>query len=367
MDKFYWSVFAVLLSFLSFTGAQCQIEDKEQILFFNLKAHYGSMIIHSRALHDIGNANPFGVEISLTQQSVGLKAWESCNCYPRRGITIGLWNFDKPLILGNGFASSVFIEPVFGGWNKWYFSVKGAVGIAWLTKPYHPETNPYNFSYSTNIAFPLNLGATLNYKVSDHTRANITLIYNHISNGGLKEPNKGINWPTFALGFDYLPIPMNLNKQNRTELILDKSSRQSVSVEFFMTFKQLDHEQLTKYFIGGINGTYDYRIGRINALSFGAQFEWDGSDRKEISQSDELHTDHKKISLNGGHSFLLGKFHFDQRIGVYIYDQYKANDPVYQQYELTYALTRQLSTGLILKAHRQVADYLSFALKLKLI
>jgi hypothetical protein len=27
--------------------------------------------------------------------------------------------------------------------------------------------------------------------------------YNHISNGGIKEPNKGLNYPTVAGGFHY--------------------------------------------------------------------------------------------------------------------------------------------------------------------
>lgn len=325
------------------------------------------MIIHSRALHDIGKPNPYGVELSLVQQQTGLRAWESCNCYPRRGITLGLWDFNKPEILGNGYSASIFIEPVFGGWNKWSFSLKGAFGIAWLTNPYHPETNPYNFSYSTNIAFPLNLGSTVNYEVSNHVGLNFTLIYNHISNGGLKEPNKGINWPTVALGIDFKPTPYHLEKRKKEKTDFGKEQRNAVRFDLFLTLKQLNHDQLAKYFIGGLIGTYSYRLGKLNAITIGTQFEWDESDREEISRIEGVNADFKKFSILGGHEFLLGKFIFGQDIGVYLYDQYKINDPVFQRYDLNYSITKRLSAGMLLKAHRHVADYLAFNLRLKLI
>ena len=42
--------------------------------------------------------------------------------------------------------------------------------------------------------------------------------YNHISNGGLKQPNKGINYPTLALGLDYIPNPILIQNREKRRI-----------------------------------------------------------------------------------------------------------------------------------------------------
>lgn len=344
-----------------------QTIDREKYSLYGFRLHYGSMIIHSRALKDIGNAYPIGADFSFISQSAGTKAWESCNCFPRKGMTFSYWYFDKPEILGNGYTLNFFIEPVFGGWRKYYFSLKAALGVAYLTKPYHPETNPYNFSYSTLISFPLHLGGTINYTLSEKFNLNLTLIYNHISNGGLREPNKGINWPTIAFGVDYKPRPFELSRNEKQKFDTPASNLYGFTGHLFGTLKQLSHEQLTKYFIGGMLVNADRRISRLSALSLGGQFEWDESDREEISRNGGTVKDHKKAGILAGHQFLLGKFIFSQALGIYVYDKYKANDALYQLYGLTYTASKKYIFGIRLKAHRHEADYLAIEAGIRLI
>ncbi len=344
-----------------------QEETTGNTYYYNIRAHYGSIIIHSKDIKDIGKSYPRGLELSLVNQLTGKNAWESCNCYPRRGFTLGFWDFDNPEILGNGYLANFFIEPVFGGWKKWFFSIKAAFGVAYLTKPYNEQTNPYNLSYSTNISFPLHLGTTMNFRISEKSNVGLTLIYNHLSNGGLKEPNKGINWPSIALSYDYKPKPYNLQKYTPEKYIIDAEQRVTSSMFLFGTGKQLNHSELTKYFIGGVNAHGSYRVARLSALTAGAEFEWDESDKEEILRDPAIDTDHKKISIYAGHEFLLGRFTFSQALAVYLYAPYNPNDPLYQKYTLSYSWNDNFSTGIGLKAHRHVADYLSFIVGYRII
>lgn len=330
---------------------------KERFLYYNARLHYGSMIIHSREIQQIGNANPYGFELTLGRQAWGADAWDACNCYPRTGISLSYWHFDRPAILGNGYFANFFIEPVFGGWNKWFFSIKAATGLAYLTKPFDSITNPKNQSYSTRFSFPLHLGATLNYRMNDKFNFNLTLIYNHTSNGGLREPNKGINWPTLALGVDVKPQSVALIKRESSRYAFKDEQRFHTTISFFGTAKQLNHAEFQKYFIGGLTFEGNYRVSRLSLLAVGALLEWDETDKEEIKRSETIMADHKKFSMYAGHEFLLGKFTFSQAIGVYLYDQYKANDPVYHQYALMYSLIKPIRIGMHLKAHRHVADY----------
>lgn len=355
--------FGILLTIVIITiSAFSQVEEKRSVNFYNLRVHHGSMIIHSRAIKDIGNANPSGVEVSFVNQSTTRDSWDDCNCYPRRGFSLAYWYFDKPEILGNGLFANAFIEPVFGGWNRWFFSIKAATGLAYLNKPYHPETNPYNFSYSTRFSFPLHLGVVANYRLNNSLGANFTFIYNHISNGGLREPNKGINWPTFALGLDYMPNAFKLSKQTPDRFIIDDDNRSGISVSLYTTAKQLNHSELKKYLIAGLTGEYSYRVSRLSNLTFGAEYEWDGSDREEVER-DNSNADHQKGMMYAGHQFILGKFLFSQSLGVYFYAPYNPNDPLYQKYSLIYNFNSAIGVGIKLKAHRQVADFLALELR----
>ena len=63
-----------------------------------------------------------------------------------------------------------------------------------------------------------------------------------------------------------------------------------------------------------------------------------------------------------GHEFLLGRFTFSQKIGPYIYNIGKYNDPVYQRYGLNFYITENFFTGIHVKAHRHVADFMEIKL-----
>ena len=365
------SVMQVLLVWLacSFPGyAQMDVDSvaNTRNYFLSGRIHYGSMIIHSRAIKDIGEAWPQGLELTLGKHNTSQRVWNACNCYPKSGVILGFWDFDKPEILGQGFEAKAFIEPVFGAGNNVSFSIRAGTGFTWLTKPYDPVTNPYNFSYSTHIAFPLLLGVSADVRLSPKLRMNFGLIYNHISNGGLREPNKGINWPTASLGIDFLPEGIYFPEREISDWRKDGTSRMMTSAFLFGTAKQLNHEELEKYPIFGAEIRQSYRVSRLSSLSLGIEILYDGSDREEISRQPDFNSDHKKVGLIAGHSFLLGRFTFSQMLAVYLYDPYKANDPVYQRYSLTYGFLKLFEVGVGLKAHRHVADFLDFRVGVKL-
>ena len=360
-SELFLLIFLVLIAH-GFVSANPDSLTDVRYAYFNARAHYGSMIIHSRAIKDIGNANPWGLELTLGRHSATQKAWDACNCYPKSGVILGIWDFNKPDILGHGFSATAFIEPVFGIHSRIPFSIRAGTGFIYLTRPYDEVINPYNFSYSTRIAFPILLGVSGNFRLSSRLNMNLGLIYNHISNGGLREPNKGINWPTISLDLDFLPANYHFPDRKISGWKSVAGRGMNTAVYIFGTAKQLNHEELKKYPIFGAEIRQSARVSRLSLLSLGAEILYDGSDREEIHRDSLLHADHKKAGLMVGHSFLLGRFAFSQAFGVYLYDPYKANDPVYQRYELTYLIGRHFEAGVGLKAHRHVADFLDFRL-----
>ena len=63
-----------------------------------------------------------------------------------------------------------------------------------------------------------------------------------------------------------------------------------------------------------------------------------------------------------GHEFLMGRFTFSQKIGPYIYDIAKYNDPLYQTYGINFHVIENSFIGIHIKAHRHIADFMSIKL-----
>lgn len=323
-----------------------------------LRGHYGFVLLHSQSVAPIGQSYPWGIEADFSKHLVGKKAWEFCNCYPRVGTALTYWNFDNPEVLGHGLTFVPYIEPIWLTRYKVNFSWRIGMGVSYQSRPYDPVTNPLNLSYSTRFAFPLMMNLGLNYRVNEEWNTRFTLDYNHISNGGIRLPNKGINYPTAGLGMDYTLSHVNFQERDRfRKPAPDDKNR--FTVTFFNSLKNANPSDPDQYWIYGFSAWYGRWVGKTSALNVGVEYFEDGSRRMRILQQD-LGLDHRRAALVGGHAFWLGRVTFAQQLGVYVYDDYKVNDPVYQRYTLMCRVWKPVQVGMSLKAHRHVADFLDF-------
>ena len=105
-------------------------------------------------------------------------------------------------------------------------------------------------------------------------------------------------------------------------------------------------------------------ISKVNGLSIGLEYLYDGSAKEEIYRKD-LIDDHQQISGLVGHHLLFGKFDFSQYWGTYFYAPYR-KEYFYQRYSLTYKLSKFIIGGVTLKTHGDIADSFHVLLGLSL-
>ncbi len=329
-------------------------DSTKTLRLYGLRLHQGSVLIHSRDLRPIRNSYPTGLEFDLGWHQVSQKAWESCHCYPKLGAAISFWEYDNPDVLGQGITGMFYIEPVFGAWQAVSFSIRAAFGLSYQNQPYDEVTNPDNLSYSTYVAFPLQLGGNAHIRLHPQWFLDVTAVYNHFSNGGIREPNKGINWPSVALGVAYYPQAPEFRRRAKKDWRSEGPPDSRLDASFFLAF----HEPVSKLYLfsPGIELKYSRQVARINALTLGAEWMYDNSDRYEIEQAEQDESPHK-ASVALGHEFLLGKFLFSQQFGFYVFNPWH-NADVYQRYGLVFRASRRFSFGINLKAHGHVADFL---------
>ncbi|NNE28549.1 MAG: acyloxyacyl hydrolase [Saprospiraceae bacterium] len=352
MWKFKIVFYTILFLFQNGISAQeGKIINGSKVL--GLRVHQGSVLIHSEDVRPIQNSFPTGLEFDLTWHKTTDQAWNSCLCYPKLGVALTFWDYDNPEVLGKGITSMFYLEPVFGAFKKLSLSIRAGVGLSYQNKPYDEIKNPDNLSYSTRIAFPLQLGCATQWRLSENWFLSGAFLYNHFSNGGIREPNKGINWPTLSIGADYYLKSLNFHKKERSNWKQDGIQKR-IDLTFFMGYKQIGSGP---YFLSpGFEIKGSKQIARFNAITVGAEGIYDNGIKFKIEEVGENESPIQG-SLAVGHEFLLGKFLFSQQFGVYVYKPYSIYSDFYQRYGLTYRINQNLQVGFNLKVYGHVANF----------
>lgn len=324
-----------------------------------LRAHYGFIFAHSRDVSNLSNSFPIGMELNLSKRLISRKTWDQCRCFPHTGLIVSFFDYDNAVV-GQSLTVAPYLEPVFSLSKGLQLAVRGGFGFSYLTRPYHPVTNPTNQSYSLPVSGFLVLGTGLHMKVTPQLWLNLTAQYNHISNGGLKEPNKGVNYPTASFGFQYYPkkpvLPVYPDSNTHT------TAKRDLRLEVYGSSKSILPGEKQRYFIGGVQVSAGYRIGRINRLRAGTEWTADYALQENLRRRGADTRHFQRGGIVAGHEFVMGRFLFSQQMAVYVYNPSQYNTLLYQRYALLYQPHPKWVAGVSLKAHGHVANFIDFRL-----
>ncbi len=326
----------------------------QKITQLGLNAHYGFVFAHSKDVENTSGSRPIGVALEYSKLKFDSASFNLARCYPKTGLSLVYFNYDSKT-LGHSVTSSYFLEPTFVLSQKLLFAPRGAVGLSFLTNPYDPVTNPNNSSYSLPISVFLQLGLAFNYKLSKRLNANFSINYMHISNGGIKDPNKGVNWPTASLGINYQLNKTEFKKQNYSQSKpTRKFSRFDVGV--YSSSKIVAKGDKQRYFVPGVYAGYFKQINNLHSVGIVTDLHLDYSLAEKQKRAGESLLFHF-ASFALGHEFLMGKFTFWQQAGYYYLKPDERFINWYHRFGLNYNLTKNLAVGGSVKAHLHVAHF----------
>lgn len=319
---------------------------------------HGFIFAHSQAVQNTRGSHPTGIEVIFSWQRNDSSIWALCNCYPRKGILLAYYDYDNT-ILGESFTAAYFLEPVYRLRKNIFFSFKGSAGISYLTNPFDSLRNPTNLSYSTTISAYLLVGLGFWIRLNDQWWLNTSINYQHESNGGFKEPNKGINWPTAGLALSYQPK----NRKYYAGITSNEKFWKNNSIRwdmgiFGMAKRALDGSgNSSRLLLIGLSFNGSKQVGRLSALTAGTEIYRDAALRSKLNQ-DSIKASPVKAGIILGHEFILGKFLFSQRLGFYIFDQTPYYDQLFHRWGIHYRINHFFGAGFNLQAHRHIADFI---------
>lgn len=321
---------------------------------FAIKPQYGLILAHSSKIEHLANTNPYGVEAELSWLRIKGKNYQQCNCYSKAGLSFLYINYSNPGIVGSSYNIIGFAEPFLIRTKFLQLSARMGIGISYLDHIYDEIDNPENLFFSTRFAFITHIDLNAYFKISRNLNLMAYAKYNHISNGGIKSPNYGMNFPTFGIGFNYYPTGIiefpGFSKQKFIPFNF-------LNLYTFGTIKTIEKDAVNpeeQRFIFGFYGIAGRKITKINGLSAGLEYINDGASKEKIDRQN-LNTDHQQVSFLIGHHFLFGMFDFSQYWGIYVYAPYKVSN-FYQRYSITYRLAKHILIGATLKVHGDWAD-----------
>lgn len=326
----------------------------QKLTQLGLSTHYGFIFAHSKDVENTSGSRPLGLALEYSKLKFDSASFNLARCYPRTGFDLIYFNYDNKT-LGHSATCSYFLEPTFALSKRLFLAPRGAFGLSFLSNPYHPTKNPNNNSYSLPVSVFLQLGLTFNCKLSKRFGLKLTSNYMHISNGGIKDPNKGINWPTASLGLNYQLNNAEFKKQQYSHVKAIKKF-QRFDLGIYTSSKIVAKGDKERYFVPGIFAGYFKQLNNLHSVGIVTDFHLDYSLAEKQKRAGEP-TRFYFASLALGHEFLMGKFTFWQQVGYYYLPPDERFINWYHRWGLNYNLTKNIAIGGSVKAHLHVAHF----------
>lgn len=349
MKNFLQRGLIIVFLMIAIGGSYAQTIDQ-----FGLEGQYGIIIPHAVDLRGISSSNPYGIQLGYSRLNASKESWEVCNCFYYLGLQLSVHDFGNPDILGQANTISGFFEPILLSGKSWDITLKSGMGLSYLTRVFDEETNPENLFFSSPLSFLIFLQPKLNYQLSDKLDVNVSLLYNHISNGGQRQPNRGINYPMVGVGLSYVLDRQKLPQYEPYE----EAKNWNYYVDVFGTNRKTGIGDQRRYLLGTSAGAY-YKFFPISALGGGLELYNDQS----LIGEDENFFGGFIAAPYAAHHFTFGRFSFSQRFAYYLQKPSGYIDNTfYQRYIIQYGFMNNLQLGVGLKVHGHVAENIDFRL-----
>lgn len=344
-----------LLALLSAADSAPSDSVEQQV---SVRLHGGFIIPHAPDLRAVSRTRPVGVELTYSRIAFSRAGYERCNCFARVGAYVNYVTFRNAAELGRTVGVGGYFEPLIRYGKPLHVSLRATAGLAYLTRVYNADTNPRNTFFGAPLSGLLALSVNGHYRLTGRLHLSATVGYNHISNGGTRQPNRGMNFPTAGLGLTYVAHPAllpNPDRWSRARL----SKRFTGRVVGFGSVRTLSKTGLfpeRTAWLWGLTATAGYRTSRFHAVTGGLEVVDDGYVRQQRQRMSSI-ANSRQLGLLGGYELWLGRYVFSTHLGWTVNQPSALTDGrMYQRYQLLYTLRTRYLLGIGLKARLNVAE-----------
>ncbi|GGE04552.1 acyloxyacyl hydrolase [Psychroflexus salis] len=339
---------------------------------FQINALSGYILHHSPDIIHLIQGPTQGYMASWERQTYGKNEWEEAYNYPSFGASFIKQNMGSPEL---GSVYSLHADYRFFFFNR-KLSLQVGTGLGYVENPFHPDRNPKNYAYGTNITGSFYAGLHFRkhrlFKTPLGIQVGAFLI--HYSNGRTKSPNTSTNNYGIQLGINY-----ELEKESPKFTSGQVGNFSPEAVKFNFSFSS----GMNDFGIIGLNNNpfyvftayADKRFNRKSSLQLGTELFLTHSVKEFIKyraiafENDGNITgdeDWKRVGLFLGHELFIGKLSLITQAGYYVYYPINYSKQYYTRIGLKRYLSNNIFVSVMLKTHLAKAESMEYGIGIRL-
>lgn len=336
-------------------------------MMVEVKFNYGFIYAHHLEL-EIFNSHLPAFEINLQQETFGKHKWERAYAYPLIGVSFWYSGLGKSPYLGSAYAIYPFINFPLYRRNSFLMTFRFGLGIGYLTKKFDRISNYKNLVIGSHLNAAVNLTFEIRYRLNQRLTISGGFGLQHFSNGSLKLPNYGLNFPLANVGLAYRLARENNFIGDRFIAPTDPFEaivKHSVEFNFGAAIGSKNMQAILKqnFLVYHIYENTFFPVSRKSKVGFGLDLSYDGS-HVAILESRGVDVSNKtkilRPGINAAYELGLSKLSLIFNLGCYLGGQEKSNGPLYEKISFQYNISKHIFANVMLKVHFGRADYIGW-------
>ncbi len=338
---------------------------------WGLQLHAGKILKHTSKLFINPPSKSELIAITFSKQTSGNKLWQQNFGRPKVGYQIVWQPTNNAQLLGQLMAVAPTIQFGLGKKQSSTFIISTGAGFAtkhWQRIPYTDSINNY---LGSTINFFVQLGYAKKILESKKVLVQGGAAFTHISNGGVRKPNFGINQASLFVSLQQaskqnIAVAENYKKVSTTKKVF--KNKWGAACRIGGSFAEYGIADGPLLPIGVAAMQANYTIGKKHKLFAGLEAERNGKTDFFIKYTHQPSTNPWKdatyYSTIVGNEFLLGKASIYTQVGLFVNNPYLKSSVWYSKFGMLYYPFQKAENygkgfcvGLLLKANGFTADY----------
>ncbi len=345
------------------------IFSQNNVISLTGKYQTGLILPHYKSMNYIIENKIKAFDIVFGLSTKGKKNWHKLHKYPTVGFGYSYANLGNNEILGSANSVYSYINKSFFKTNKFKINYDLAAGIAYLNKPFDKKNNVSNFVIGSHINAYLHVYADIKYLITKNTAINASFGITHFSNGASKQPNKGLNQLTGALGATY--FFNNIESFKNNSINENKKSNFKKKFEFIVIYSGGKKENFPtwnkKYYISSLIISGNRSISEKSKLGLGLDLFYDPSlETKYTKKSEPKNTEFIFPGIHFSYDIVFGKLSFTMQQGIHPILPPSDYPLIFQRWGLRYRFYKNLIASVSLKSYMGFAQMIEFGIGYKL-
>lgn len=350
---------------------------------FSAAVENGVVIPTNNQLKNYEDKSYLGYSLEVLKHPNGEKDWQKLYKNTQYGIGFFAYDFLSNQEMGSPFAIYGIYSSEIKNWKRLRWDYKVKFGVSFNSNPYDFDQGYMNSSLGSKTNMYIGLSSGLYYELTKNFDVGFNLKFNHLSNGSLKVPNRGLNTfaPQISLVYYLERSQKSLDKQE-TEENTSYNKSGSFEISAFVAKKNFFYRGEDRYDIKPFEG-YNYSVYGVeaaymkpfsskSAFGLGIGITQDDEYNHTMYIQDHVLMQKKRFSHNQilfsvipTYRLTINRLYINIGAGYYAFKKTRKYDetPFFQKIGLQYQFSNRLFASFGINAYQfHVANYLEWKL-----